>query len=117
MATRQTFGHTWWGQAWISALEDSAGLDTGRLSRGRTYARKGSVGTITVGPGYASASVQGSHGHVYRTDVGVKTLAASEWEQVPPGKLAETKATSGGSVSISERPWAKLGPLFLIVSV
>lgn len=82
MATRQTFGHTWWGQAWVEALEASAGLDTGRLSRGRTYARKGSVGTVTVGPGYATASVQGSHGHVYRTDVGVKTLASSEWEQV-----------------------------------
>ncbi len=82
MATRQTFGHTWWGQAWVEALEASAGLDTGRLSRGRTYARKGSVGTITVGPGYAQASVRGSHGNTYRTDVRVKTLAASEWEQV-----------------------------------
>ncbi|MGZ4681000.1 MAG: SWIM zinc finger family protein [Acidimicrobiales bacterium] len=82
MATRQTFGHTWWGKAWVEALETSAGLDTGRLSRGRTYARNGSVGTITIAPGYASASVRGSHGRTYRTDVGVKTLAPSDWEQV-----------------------------------
>jgi uncharacterized Zn finger protein len=82
MATRQTFGHTWWGLAWVGALEASAGLDTGRLSRGRTYARKGSVGTIRIGPGYASATVQGSHSNIYRTDVGVRTLAASEWDEV-----------------------------------
>jgi uncharacterized Zn finger protein len=82
MAARRTFGRTWWGQAWVGALEASAGLDTGRLSRGRTYARRGSVGTITVGPGYASAAVQGSRGTPYRTDVGVRTLAASEWQEV-----------------------------------
>jgi uncharacterized Zn finger protein len=51
---KRAFATTWWGQAWVAALEDST-LDAGRLSRGRTYARKGMVGDITVAPGRIKA--------------------------------------------------------------
>ena len=82
MSTRSPFGTTWWGSSWVHALEESAALDPGRLTRGRKYARDGSVGPLELGPGFASARVTGSHGRFYRTDVAVKTLAPTEWDQV-----------------------------------
>jgi uncharacterized Zn finger protein len=82
MPPRMNFGATWWGTAWIEALERSASLDPSRLARGRTYARNGSVGELEVGLGYVSATVRGTHGRRYRTDVAVKALADQEWEQV-----------------------------------
>jgi uncharacterized Zn finger protein len=82
MAPRTQFGTTWWGKAWVDALERSAMLDPSRLQRGRSYARDGSVGRLTIAPGYVAATVRGSRGRIYHTDVAVKTLAESEWEQV-----------------------------------
>ncbi|HKY16752.1 MAG TPA: SWIM zinc finger family protein [Microthrixaceae bacterium] len=82
MSARREFGRTWWGQEWVKSLEDAAMLDPNRLTRGRSYARAGSVGPIELGPGYAIAKVKGSHGRWYRADVAVRTLAPSEWEQV-----------------------------------
>ena len=43
---RRAFGATWWGEAWIDALEQRARLDPNRLPRGRTYARQGRVGAL-----------------------------------------------------------------------
>ena len=82
MAPRRIFGRTWWGRTWVEALEDSAALDPSRLASGRTYANQGRVGSIEISPGFASARVTGKHGRYYRTDVGVKPLAPSEWDQV-----------------------------------
>lgn len=79
---RRTFGSTWWGRAWVDALEESAVLDPNRLGRGRTYARSGAVHQLEVTTGVATARVRGSHGRYYRTDVAVRPLAAQEWEQV-----------------------------------
>ncbi len=44
-------------------------LDPSRLQRGRTYARDGSVGRLTIAPGYVAATVRGSHGRIYHADV------------------------------------------------
>jgi hypothetical protein len=38
---RGAFAKNWWADQWIRALERL--VDSGRLSRGRTYARKGQV--------------------------------------------------------------------------
>lgn len=65
---RRAFAATWWGQAWVRALEDST-LDAGRLSRGRTYARQGMVGPVTVAPGQVEAAVQGSRPRPYRSAI------------------------------------------------
>ena len=40
------FGRTWWGRAWLEALEQRARLDPDRLPRGRDYARSGTVGEL-----------------------------------------------------------------------
>jgi len=82
MAPRRRFGTTWWGKAWLDALEGSASLDPSRLGRGRTYARNGNVGPLVIAPGHVSAKVTGQHSLYYRVDVAVRTLAPSEQEQV-----------------------------------
>jgi uncharacterized Zn finger protein len=74
----RAFTATWWGQAWVTALEDST-LDSGRLSRGRTYARKGMVGTVVVAPGQMKAPVQGSLPRPYRSAVHVPVLTDAQW--------------------------------------
>jgi len=44
-------GHTWWGRAWLDALEQRARLDPNRLPRGQDYARSGAVGDLVLAPG------------------------------------------------------------------
>lgn len=82
MAAAQRFGTTWWGRAWVDALEHAGGSYESRLPRGRTYARKGHVHELEIHPGHIAARVVGSHGELYRVDIAVRQLADSEWVQV-----------------------------------
>ena len=79
---RQPFGVTWWGKAWVEALEQRARLDPNRLPRGRTYARAGAVAGIQITPGRAEAPVQGSRRKPYQVTVRVRQFESSEWETV-----------------------------------
>jgi uncharacterized Zn finger protein len=79
---RRGFGRTWWGDAWVTALEERARLDPNRLPRGRTYARRGTVGELTIAPGEVRAAVQGSRARPYQVRVRVRTLEATEWDRV-----------------------------------
>ncbi|MFI1097366.1 SWIM zinc finger family protein [Streptomyces sp. NPDC020917] len=79
--SRAPFAESWWGRAWIAALEESS-LDTGRLQRGRTYARGGAVGRVTVAPGSATAAVQGSRPDPYRSTMRVRQLTGEEWDRL-----------------------------------
>lgn len=54
---------TWWGQRLADAVEEL--IDPGRLLRGRTLARTGSVLSMTVEPGRVSGQVQGSEVRPY----------------------------------------------------
>ncbi|MCF3125681.1 SWIM zinc finger family protein, partial [Streptomyces arenae] len=74
------FATSWWGNAWIAALEDSA-LDQGRLTRGRTYAREGAVDTITVAPGRIVAYVHGSRPRPYRAEIRLRTMLPEHWDR------------------------------------
>ena len=66
------FGASWWARRWVQALENfSLGS---RLARGRSYARRGQVVSIDVGPGEVAASVQGSRKRPYRVSIAVATL-------------------------------------------
>ncbi|MEQ7005508.1 SWIM zinc finger family protein [Actinopolymorpha sp. B17G11] len=80
--SRRTFGQSWWGGQWVSALEDRAALDPGRLSRGRSYARRGAVDRLTLAPGLVMASVQGSRALPYTVTVRVTTFDKDEWTRV-----------------------------------
>ncbi|MFC7012109.1 SWIM zinc finger family protein [Streptomyces viridiviolaceus] len=71
---------TWWGNAWVTALEEGA-LDPQRLARGRGYAGRGHVDAITVTPGLVLAYVQGSRPRPYRVQVRLRTLDDADWER------------------------------------
>ncbi|GAB2455935.1 SWIM zinc finger family protein [Streptomyces incanus] len=79
--SRAPFAESWWGREWLRSLEESS-LDSGRLSRGRTYARGGAVGPVTVAPGSAAAPVQGSRRTPYRSTVQVEQLTDRQWDQL-----------------------------------
>jgi uncharacterized Zn finger protein len=79
---RRGFGLTWWGEAWVTALEQRARLDPNRLPRGRSYARGGTVGELTITPGEVRAAVQGRRVRPYQVRVRVRVLEAAEWDRV-----------------------------------
>ena len=64
----------------IEVLE-SLGMGS-RLQRGRSYARKGQVISMDVGPGLVTAQVQGSRPKPYRITIGVLPLTSSQWREV-----------------------------------
>ncbi|CAL9635635.1 hypothetical protein SUDANB174_06156 [Streptomyces sp. enrichment culture] len=74
------FAGTWWGNAWVTALEEGA-LDAARLERGRGYAERGCVDAITVTPGLVLAYVQGSRARPYRVQVRLRTLGDADWDR------------------------------------
>ena len=75
------FGRTWWGQAWLEALEQRARLDPDRLPRGRDYARSGAVGELTLAPGEARARVQGRKTDPYEVRIRVRRFTDDEWDR------------------------------------
>ena len=79
-AANTRFADTWWGNAWVTALEEGA-LDPKRLLRGRNYAEKGHVDAITVTPGLVLGYVQGSRARPYRVQVRLRTLDDADWER------------------------------------
>jgi len=76
------FGRTWWGRAWVEALEQRARLDPNRLPRGREYARSGAVGSLTLVPGEARAQVQGRKTAPYQVRIRVRRFTDEEWDRV-----------------------------------
>ncbi|MFF3482726.1 SWIM zinc finger family protein [Streptomyces sp. NPDC002701] len=74
------FAETWWGNAWVAALEETA-LDAARLGRGKAYAGQGHVDAITVTPGLVLAYVHGSRPRPYRVQIRMRTLTDDDWER------------------------------------
>jgi uncharacterized Zn finger protein len=79
------FSRTWWGQRFIAALEKL--MDSGRLSRGRSYARNDKVKSFDIKDGVISAKVRGSVNPyfgvykepLYTTTIEFKTISAANW--------------------------------------
>ena len=98
---RRTFGGTWWGKAWIDALEQRARLDPNRLPRGRTYARTDRVGPLRIEPGLVHAAVRGSRREPYSVNVRVRVLSDDEWSLVfdaVAGRAAHSAALLDGEL-------------------
>src|SRR5579864_8617485 len=77
---RGQFGASWWAKRWIAVLES---FDIGaRLSRGRSYARKGQVLSIDVNQGKVKAKVQGSMPKPYEVAIQVTELSAAAWAKL-----------------------------------
>ncbi|MEV6249420.1 SWF or SNF family helicase [Streptomyces sp. NPDC051742] len=75
------FTRTWWGRAWLKALEDTA-LDGQQLKAGRRHARAGAVGAVSVRPGRITAVVKDRDGTAHRSDVLVREFSEEEWERL-----------------------------------
>ena len=66
-------GSNWWSKRWIEILEGS--IDSVRLARGRSYARRGQVVDIEIEPGLVTASVQGTRKKPYQIRLGFEILS------------------------------------------
>lgn len=80
-----------WGRRWISGLERLATAWQNRLPRGRDYAQKGHVVSLSVVPGRISAKVQGSRSKPYTTTIDVPVLRESEWTEVTRQLVKEAR--------------------------
>ena len=77
---RGAFAKSWWAERWIAALERL--MDSGRLARGRSYARKGQVLSIEETKGGIAARVQGSQSKPYKISLQIAPLTDAQWEKV-----------------------------------
>lgn len=79
------FSRSWWGQKFIEAMEEVT--DSGRLSRGRSYARGGKVKSINIDMGFVSAQIQGSINPyfgvyeipLYQTLIDFEPISKAKW--------------------------------------
>ncbi|MDR1658548.1 MAG: hypothetical protein LBT47_13555 [Deltaproteobacteria bacterium] len=70
---------TFWGKHWCEHFEGMADYDN-RLSRGRTYARNGSILHLDIGPGQIKAVVCGSD--FYDIIMTVAPLSKERWDSI-----------------------------------
>ncbi len=77
---RGSIGEQWWSRRFIDVLE-SFGM-SGRLTRGRNYARAGQVLGFEISCGYVTAQVQGSRPRPYRARLQVTPLTTPQWRRV-----------------------------------
>ncbi len=75
-----TFGQTWWGEQWLSALNDID--DSNRLPRGRRYAANGSVLQIEIQNARVNARVQGSRRTPYRVNISLDAFSDAQRQQL-----------------------------------
>ncbi|NSC25145.1 SWF or SNF family helicase [Streptomyces albus subsp. chlorinus] len=75
------FTRTWWGQTWLTALEETA-LDGKQLKQGRALARQGAVGAVSVRPGRITSVVLGADRTPFRADVLLRELDEGEWDRL-----------------------------------
>jgi uncharacterized Zn finger protein len=84
-------GSTWWGQRWIAALEQVLRGDSGRLGRGRTYARAGRTHDLIVQSGTVTAKVTGSRAEPYQIEIALTQLSAATWERAIAGMAKQAQ--------------------------
>jgi uncharacterized Zn finger protein len=87
----KTTGTTWWGQRWIEALVVVLHGDTGRLSRGKSYARAGRTHDLVIKGGEVTAKVTGSRATPYRVTIEVAQLPASAWTKAIAGMAQQAQ--------------------------
>jgi uncharacterized Zn finger protein len=94
------FGKNWWAKRWIAVLE---GFHfSARLTRGRSYARRGQVLDIQVEQGIITAKVQGSRPRPYAVEIKVKPLSRAE--QARLGKALAKQALFTAKLLAGEMP-------------
>ncbi|GAA5055505.1 hypothetical protein HNP84_006240 [Thermocatellispora tengchongensis] len=84
---RGSIGSRWWSRRFIDILEGIC--DPGRLSRGRSYARRGQVITLDLSPGLVRAAVQGSRPEPYDVSVRIEAYGHAAWAGIERALAAE----------------------------
>jgi len=84
-------GTTWWGQRWVGALEQILKGDSGRLARGRTYARAGRTHDLLIRDGKVSAKVTGSRPKPYDVTIALQLLTEQQWRSAIAGMAAKAQ--------------------------
>ena len=112
---RGAIGEQWWSRRFISVLE-SYGM-SGRLARGRSYARAGQVLDFELAQGKVTARVQGSRVRPYQVRIGVLPLTTAQWRRVQDRlasqALFRAKLLAGEMPREIEEVFAECGtPLF-----
>ena len=112
---RGAIGEQWWSRRFISVLE-SYGM-SGRLARGRSYARAGQVLDFELAQGKVTAQVQGSRVRPYQVRIGVLPLTTAQWRRVQDRlasqALFRAKLLAGEMPREIEEVFAECGtPLF-----
>ena len=78
MARAKKYGKTWWGNAWVEALE-KIDLNTNRLPRGKSYANTGKVIEIKLDENYwVKAKVRGKRLKPYKVGIKLPDLRPPE---------------------------------------
>jgi uncharacterized Zn finger protein len=77
---RGAIGAKWWSKRFIAALERMG--NSARLQRGRSYARKGQVISLTIGNGLVESNVQGSRRSPYRVTIRLRAFSDAEWKKI-----------------------------------
>ena len=112
---RGAIGEQWWSRRFIGVLE-SYGM-SGRLARGRSYARAGQVLDFRLSQGKVTAQVQGSRVRPYDVRLGVLPLTKPQWrrvtERLASQALFRAKLLAGEMPHEIEDVFAECGtPLF-----
>ena len=79
-ARGHAYGANWWSRRWVEIMEHC--IDSGRLARGKSYARKGQVVNIQIESGLVTAFVQGSRKTPYQIRFGFETLSPEARELI-----------------------------------
>jgi uncharacterized Zn finger protein len=105
---KQTFSRTWWGQKFIESLE--AFTESGRLGRGRSYARGGKVKSFDIDNNLVTAQVRGSVNPyfgvykepLYLTTIEFEPISKAQWSAVIA--LIASKASLISRLLLNEIP-------------
>ncbi len=108
---RGVIGETWWSKRWIDVLES---FNMGaRLTRGKSYARKGQVISIDINKGAVDAKVQGTGSEPYEVTIGLKPISDDNWEKVLDAMASKAifaaKLLSGEMPTAIEDAFAEAG--------
>ncbi|WP_426755879.1 SWIM zinc finger family protein [Myxococcus sp. Y35] len=84
-------GATWWGQRWLEALERVLRGDSGRLARGRTYARAGRTHDLVIRGGKVTARVTGSRPTPYTVSLTLGQHDEGVWRKAIAGMACKAQ--------------------------
>ena len=102
------FSRTWWGQKFIEAIEQLT--DSGRLSRGRSYAKGNKVKSFNIDNGLVTAKVRGSVNPyfgvykepLYSTTIEFQPISKAKWSAAVA--LIASKASLISRLLLNEIP-------------